>query len=85
MPAACRCHTDLLTANVRESIALLDAILIGGLLRRTTAGDDAKHAAAVALLEVIHKRLRDGVATMDAATAERHRIDHRLATARCLG
>ncbi len=84
MPAACSCHTRLLTAHVRESIALLDAILIGGLLQ-TAAADDAKHAAAVALLEVIHKRLRDGVATMDAAPAERHRIDDRLATARCVG
>ena len=52
-----------LEANVREAVALLDAISVGGMLARPApaAEVDAQHIAAVALLEVVRKRLVDGL------------------------
>jgi hypothetical protein len=61
---ACReCFSRSLEANVREAVALLDAIAIGEMLVRPPAGSrgEAQHAAAEALLGVIHKRLVDGL------------------------
>jgi hypothetical protein len=57
------CFSRLIEANLREAIALLDAIAVGEMLVRPPAGsaDEAKHAAAEVLLEVIHKRLADSL------------------------
>jgi len=52
-----------LEANVREAVALLDAITVGGMLTRPRSGSasESKHVAAEALLEVVRKRLSDGL------------------------
>lgn len=52
-----------LELNVREAIALLDAIAVGGLLAGPPAGGThrSKHVAGLSLLEVIRKRLVDGL------------------------
>lgn len=52
-----------LEVNVREVIALIDAISVGKLFARPPPGSTgaAKHATGEALLEVVRKRLVDGL------------------------
>lgn len=65
MNAECDCRVSSLSleANVREAVALLDAITVGRMLARPHAGciSESKHVAALALLEVVRKRLVDGL------------------------
>jgi hypothetical protein len=56
----CRsCAASALAGRVREAKALLDAIKVGGLLD-AGQGEDA-HMAGRALLDIVMKRLADGV------------------------
>jgi hypothetical protein len=52
-----------LEASVKEAIALLDAIAVGRMFVRPPPGStsESKHVAAEALLEVVRKRLADGL------------------------
>ncbi len=57
------CPAGALAAKVREAKALLDAINVGGLLRQPAraAGGESKYVAGDALLQIVHKRLTDGL------------------------
>lgn len=65
------CAACAFAANVREAVALLDAIAVGGLFARPKAGDpaEATHATGTALIEVARKRLVDGLTYNRCLTA----------------